>query len=57
MAYVSYELGKWSEALDAVNKALSYPDGKRDTQLPQLKTAIEEKLRERENATNLASTR
>lgn len=57
MAYVSYELAKWPEALEAVEKALTFPDGKRDTQLPQLKTSIEDKLREREAARTAVITR
>jgi len=54
-AYVAWELGKLEEALDAINKALASPDAKNDTQLPTLKQAIEEKLREREHAVNGAT--
>lgn len=47
LGYVCYELGKLQEALDAINKALTYPDAQKDKQLPKLKAAIEEAIRER----------
>jgi hypothetical protein len=50
MGYVCWELGKHAEALDAINKALTFPDTKDDKQLPQLKQAVEEALKERESA-------
>jgi len=50
LAYVSWELGKYPEALDAVNKALDSPDAKKDAQLPKLKKAIEDAIHERETA-------
>lgn len=57
MAYVAWELGKLKEALAAAEKALTFPDSQRDTQLPKLKAAIEEAIREREAAGNVASAR
>jgi len=48
LSYVCYELSRFDEALAAANKALSLPDSKSDNQLPRLKTAIEEAIRERE---------
>lgn len=50
MAYVCWELGKYTEAQAAVEKALSYPESQKDTQLPKLKTAIAEAIRDREAA-------
>lgn len=50
MAYVCFELRKFDEALDAATKALASPDTKSDTQLPKLKVAIEDAIKER-NAT------
>lgn len=41
LAYVSFELRKFDEALAAVDKALALPDSKNDPQLPRLKQAIE----------------
>ncbi len=48
MGYVCWELGKLEEARDAVQKAINSPDGQKDTQLPKLKDAIEEAIRERD---------
>jgi hypothetical protein len=48
-AYICYELQKFDEALSAINKAAEYPDAQ-DSQLPRLRQAIEEAIRERENA-------
>jgi len=50
MAYVCWELGKFPEAKVAVEKALTYPDAQKDTQLPKLKQAIEDAIREHEAA-------
>jgi predicted Zn-dependent protease len=50
-AYVAWELNKLPEALEAVNKALTYPESKKDAQLPKLKTFIEEALQNRAAAT------
>ena len=49
-AYICYELQKFEEALTAIDQAAEYPDAQ-DAQLPRLRLAIEEALRERENAT------
>jgi hypothetical protein len=48
LAYVAWELGKLQEAAEAVDKALASEDASRDQQLPRLKTAIEEAIREKE---------
>jgi hypothetical protein len=50
MAYVCFDLRKFDEALDAATKALASPDSKSDTQLPKLKAAIEDAIKDR-NAT------
>ena len=50
MGYVCWEMGKFNEALDAINKALTFPDTQNDKQLPQLKQAVEEAIRDRESA-------
>jgi hypothetical protein len=50
MGYVCWELGKHAEALESINKALASPDTKNDKQLPQLKQAVEEAIRDREAA-------
>lgn len=55
-AYVAWELGKLEEALAAVQTALASPDGSKDAQLPRLKGAIEEALREREAAKTRTKT-
>ena len=47
-AYVAYELTKFDEALVAVNKAIASPGSEKEAQLPRLKAAIEEALKERE---------
>lgn len=48
LAYVCWELNKLEEAAAAVDQALSFPDGKSDQQLPGLKRAIEDKIRDRD---------
>jgi len=47
-AYVAYELNKFDEALGAVDKAIASPGSEKEAQLPRLKQAIEDALRERE---------
>jgi hypothetical protein len=47
LAYVAYELTKYDEALVAVEKAIASPGAEREHQLPRLKQAIEEALKER----------
>lgn len=56
LAYICWELGKLNEAIEAIDKALGFPDAQRDTQLPSLKRAVEDALREREAATAGAKT-
>jgi hypothetical protein len=55
LGYVAWELGKLPEAKAAVDKALETADGRKDQQLPILQKAIEEALRERDNANTAAS--
>ena len=52
MAYVCWELNKWEEAKAAVEKAMTFPEGQRDQQLPKLKQSIEESMQERAANTN-----
>jgi tetratricopeptide (TPR) repeat protein len=47
-AYVDYELTKFDEALVAVNRALASPGAEHESQLPRLKQAIEDAIKERE---------
>lgn len=47
IAYVSWELLRYDDALKAVEKAMTFPDSKKDEQLPKLKTAIEAALADR----------
>lgn len=46
-AYVAYELTKFDEAQIAVDKAIASPGSEKETQLPRLKQAIEDALKER----------
>lgn len=48
LAYVAYELTKFDEALIAVDKAIASPGSEHEPQLPRLKQAIEDALKERE---------
>jgi hypothetical protein len=48
MSYWAFNLAKYDEALVAVNKALTYPEGKKDPQIPRLKGAIEDAIKERD---------
>lgn len=47
LAYVAFELKKFEDALEAVNKALTYPEGQTDG--ARMKGAIEDAIKEREN--------
>lgn len=47
LGYVAWELQKFPEALKAINAALETPEGKKDKQLPAIKQAVEEAIRER----------
>ena len=47
-AYVAYELTKFDEAQIAVDKAIASPGSEKEPQLPRLKQAIEDALKERE---------
>ncbi len=48
LAYVCFELRKFEEALVSVNRSLLSPESKNDTQLPRLRQAIEDAIKERE---------
>lgn len=48
LAYVSFELTKYEEALAAAEKALTYPDSKNDAQLPKLRQAVIDAIKDRE---------
>jgi tetratricopeptide (TPR) repeat protein len=48
LAYVSFELMKYDDALAAAEKALTYPDSKNDAQLPKLRQAVLDAIKERE---------
>jgi tetratricopeptide (TPR) repeat protein len=48
LAYVDYELGKFDEALVAVDRAIASAGAEHESQLPRLKQAIEDALKERE---------
>ena len=50
LAYVSFELAKFNEALVAVDKAVATSGAEKESQLPQLKQAIEDAIRERSQA-------
>ena len=47
LAYIGFELRRYDEALDAVDKAIAFTESSHDTQLPRLKQAIEEAIKER----------
>ena len=48
LAYASFELEDFEEALKAVKKAEDFPEGKKDAQLPRLRQAIEDAIKERQ---------
>ena len=48
LTYMAYNLAKYDEALVAANKALEYPEGKKDTQILQVKRATENAINERD---------
>lgn len=48
VATIAFHLRLFDEGLVYVKKALEFPESKKDAQLPQLKKAIEESLKERE---------
>ena len=51
VAYLAFEQRKYSEALEAVNNAIAAEvtkGGKKDPQLPRLKQAIEESIKDRD---------
>lgn len=50
LAYAAFELEDFDEGLAACNEAEKFPEGKKDTQLPRLKAAIEAAIKEREYA-------
>ena len=50
LSYWAHDLGKYDEALVAVNKALEYPEGKKDAQILRVKGAILDAIKERDFA-------
>jgi len=50
LSYSEFELENFDEAMKAVLKAESYPEGKKDPQLPRLKAGIQEAINERKAA-------
>lgn len=48
IAYSAFELQEFDEALKAIAEAQKFPENKNDQQLPRLKAAIEDSLKERE---------
>ena len=48
LSYWAFDQGKYDEALIVVNKAFEYPEGKKDPQLPRVKTAILDAIKERD---------
>jgi predicted Zn-dependent protease len=51
LSYVCFELRKFEEALENVDHAIATPESKSDPQLPRLKQAIEDAIKEREATT------
>lgn len=47
-AYMAFELRRFDDALVYINKALEFPESKKDTQLTRLKQATEDSIKERE---------
>ncbi len=48
LAYTAFELGDLDDALKYVKQAEGYPEGKKDAQLPRLRQAIEDAIKERQ---------
>ncbi|MBI5771633.1 MAG: tetratricopeptide repeat protein [Verrucomicrobia bacterium] len=48
LSYSAFELGDLDEALKAVKQAETFPEGKKDAQLPRLRQAIEDAIKERQ---------
>jgi tetratricopeptide (TPR) repeat protein len=48
LSYAAFELGDLDESLKAVEKAFTFPEGAKDAQLPRLKQAILDAIKERE---------
>ncbi len=48
IAYIAFDLRKFDDGLAAVNKALTYPEGAKDTRLKSLKSAMLDEIRRRE---------
>jgi tetratricopeptide (TPR) repeat protein len=48
LSYTAFELGDLDDALKFVKQAEGYPEGKKDAQLPRLRQAIEDAIKERQ---------
>jgi tetratricopeptide (TPR) repeat protein len=55
VAYYAYEMERYDEALAACKEAAALPEASKDTQLPLLRQAIEEKLRDIEHRKTAAA--
>ncbi len=53
LAYWGFDLQKYDEALVAVNKAIGYPEGQKDPQIPRVKGAILDAIKERDAANGI----
>jgi predicted Zn-dependent protease len=49
VAYTAFPLHKYEDALEAINKAMSYPESAKDKQLPTFKKAVEQAIKERQD--------
>lgn len=54
LAYIAFDLKLFDEALQAADKAMTFPDARNDKQLPQLRKAVEDAIKERDAAKNPA---
>ncbi len=57
MAYTAFELGKYEEAVEAADKALSFPASKKDAQLPGVKEAAQKAIDDRNAQTKALEAR
>jgi tetratricopeptide (TPR) repeat protein len=50
IAYYAYEMERYDEGLAACKQAAAFPESAKDTQVPLLRQAIEDKIRDRDHA-------